>query len=87
MEFNLPACGELYAELGERCLSKRSAEAFIQAAADLAGKLGVPENLRGYSLKREHFDFIIRNCRSASMKSNPREMTDCDVEELLEKLC
>ena len=87
MEFNLPACRELYAELAQRCLGKHSAEAFIQAASELAEKVGVPENLRGYSFKREHFDFIIKNCRSASMKNNPREMTDRDVEELLEKLC
>lgn len=86
MEFNLPACGELYADLAERCLLKRSAETFIRTASELAEKLGVPENLRDYSFRREHFEFIVKNCRSASMKSNPREMTDRDAEELLEKL-
>ena len=44
------------------------------------------ETFREYGLKEEHFPFIIKNCRSASMKSNPREMSDEQVLELLKKL-
>ena len=58
----------------------------IEKIAELRKKLNIPENFSSFGLKPEHFDFIIRNCRSGSMKSNPREMTDDDVKHLLEKM-
>jgi alcohol dehydrogenase class IV len=49
-------------------------------------KLGVPADFKQYHLERKHFDFIVSNCRSGSMKSNPREMSDGEVIQLLEKM-
>lgn len=86
MEFNMPVCDELYADLADRCFIGSDAKTFIRTAEELAEKLGVPKNLRSYHLQRTDFDFIIRNCRSASMKQNPREMSDADVAAILEKL-
>ncbi len=86
MRFNTEVCGDLYAELANRCSLGTGAEDFINAAEALAEKLGVPKNLRSYNLQRSDFDFIIKNCRSASMKQNPREMSDADVEKILEDL-
>ena len=34
----------------------------------------------------EDFDFIVQNCRSASMQLNPRPMSDGEVRTLLRKL-
>ena len=47
---------------------------------------GLPCNFREYSLKPEHYDFIIRNCRSGSMKCNPVELSDRDVAAILDEL-
>ena len=86
LEFNMQACADLYADLADRAFIGSDARSFIRAAGDLAEKLNVPENLRSFALHRSDFDFIIKNCRSASMKQNPREMTDRDVEQILEKM-
>ena len=86
LEFNMQACADLYADLADRTFIGSDARSFIRAAGDLAEKLNVPENLRSFALHRSDFDFIIKNCRSASMKQNPREMTDRDVEQILEKM-
>lgn len=86
MRFNAPVCGNLYGELAGACSMKPDAEAFLSAAETLLRKLGIEENLRAYRFGKEHFDFILRNCRSASMKQNPRPMADSDVAEILEQL-
>ena len=51
----------------------------------LAAALEIPENFKGH-LTREHFDFIVRNCRSGSMKCNPVQLSDAEIYELLERL-
>lgn len=85
-EFNIPVCGDRYAELADRAFLGTDAQAFLRTAEELARKLNVPDNLRAWDFRREHFEFIIRNCRSASMKQNPREMSDADVAAILEQL-
>lgn len=86
MEFNMQACADQYADLADRSFIGSDARTFVRMAGELAEKLNVPENLRSFALHRSDFDFIIKNCRSASMKQNPREMTDKDVEAILEKM-
>ena len=85
LRFNLPAVEAQMDELAALCGAKDAVD-FIEKIADLRQKLGVPENFSSFGLERKHFDFIIRNCRSGSMKSNPRDMSDQDVEQLLEKM-
>lgn len=46
-------------------------------------QIGFPEDLSPFGLKREHFPFLIKNCRSGSMKTNPRPMSDGQAETLL----
>lgn len=86
IEFNIPVCGTLYAELADRACLGTDAHSFLRTAEKLARKLNVPDNLRAWNFRRDHFEFIIRNCRSASMKQNPREMSDADVTAILEGL-
>lgn len=85
-EFNLPAAARDYAAIAEALGLAPGAESFAAAARELAHSLGVPATFSAYGLAPEHFPFIIKNCRSASMKSNPRAMSDLDVENLLKKL-
>jgi len=85
LKFN---CGTVREDLDElaSALGEKDACGLIDRIACLREKLGLPENFRKYGLKEKHFDFIIANCRSGSMKSNPRDMSDGEVAALLEKL-
>ncbi|MBO4302965.1 MAG: iron-containing alcohol dehydrogenase [Lentisphaeria bacterium] len=86
VKWNLPCCEEKYARMAEVCHFGNSAEAFLDGALHLAESVGVGRNFRSYGLRREHFPFIVKNCRSSSMKSNPRSMSDEEVALLLEGL-
>ncbi len=61
-------------------------EEFIVATQKLLSDLNVPEHFQAYGLHSNHFDFILKNCRSGSMKTNPRMMTDEDVISILKRL-
>lgn len=69
------------------CCGGVSADDFIAKVRDLRNRIGVPGDFKAAGLSEEHFPFIIKNCRSGSMKSNPREMSDSDVEAMLRGLC
>ena len=62
-----------------------TADRLISEIAQLAADMEIPLNFNGY-LKREDFPFIIKNCRSGSMKCNPVALADEDIEKLLESL-
>lgn len=60
-----------------------------QLLAELAGlraDLGLPPDFKEWGLGPQHYDFIIKNCRSGSMKTNPRDFSDAEVREILESL-
>ena len=61
-------------------------EEFIEAVADLRRKCALPENFKKWDLSSADFPFVVKNCRSGSMKSNPRDFSDEEVCSLLEKL-
>lgn len=82
---NLPACREKM-EVLAGMLVQDSAEAMIAAIEELRRAVGLPENFSRYGLKEEHFDFIVKNCRSGSMKSNPRDFSDDEVRMILKEL-
>ncbi len=63
-----------------------SSSAFVQAIAELADDLGIPQTFAEYGLAYEHFPFIVDNCRSNSMRGNPADMSDEQILQLLEKL-
>ena len=85
LRWNLPACPERFDELAG-ALDLPDAEALIAAVEQLRRELGLPENFRNYGDVTEHIAFIVRNCRSGSMKCNPRELSDDEVAALLEEL-
>ena len=88
-QFNMNACGRLYAELARAFLPKEphpDAALFIAAMRELCLGLGVPDNLRGSGLAEKHLPFIVANCRSNSMKNNPAPMSDEQAEALLRGL-
>ena len=86
VKWNLPCCEEKYAQMAQVCNFGKTGEDFLNGAVRLAESVGTARNFRAYGLERKHFPFIVKNCRSASMKSNPREMSDEEVISLLEGL-
>lgn len=83
LKWNMPEASEEYAELAAACGFSRDAGAFTDAVEALCVRLDIPRGFREYGLNQEHFPFIIKNCRSNSMKGNPRFMNNDDVGELL----
>lgn len=62
-----------------------TAERLIADIEKLASDLEIPKNFKGY-LTRKDFDFIVKNCRSGSMKCNPVQLSDDDIYKLLEAM-
>ena len=85
MEWNLPVAEDEFAVLGGMC-GVGDGAAFVSSVTQLCRRLQVPEGFGGFGLKKEHYDYIVANCRSGSMKANPRAMTDDDVRDLLARL-
>jgi len=85
LRWNQPLAEDRLHYLAHR-LGLRDAAALIDRVAHLGRKLQIPENFQAAGLRPEHFDFIVTNCRSGSMKCNPRPMSDDDVRNLLQRL-
>ncbi len=85
LRFNLPAAREPLDELAA-WLHLPDGSAFIEATQELCSQLGIPHSFAGDGLAATHADFIVRNCRSNSMLTNPREMSDHEVRQLLATL-
>ena len=85
LKWNFPvACKNM--ELLAKRLNCTSGTSLMDDIALLRRKCGLPENFKSWNLEREDFPFVVKNCRSGSMKSNPREFSDEEVCLLLEKL-
>lgn len=63
-----------------------TARCFVRTVEELCRNLDIPPDFRGLGLRREHIDHVVANCRSSSMASNPRHLSDSDVRRLLETL-
>ena len=86
VKWNLPLCEVQYGEIARKCGFGSSADDFLALCLDLCRKTGVKPGFHDYGLNESHFDFIVKNCRSASMKLNPRPMSDDDVLNMLKGL-
>lgn len=85
MEWNAPVCSELYQELAEAC-GFASQEEFIAKICELRKTMQVPGSFSELGLNETHFPFIVANCRSKSMRCNPRKMSDEEVVVFLKAL-
>jgi alcohol dehydrogenase class IV len=85
LRLNLPACtGELGALANG--LGLGGAEAFVEAIGSLCTALGVPASFAAYRLAEADHGAIVANCRSGSMKANPRHLADSELSDLLRRL-
>lgn len=85
LKWNLPVSGEKMEQLALR-LNFSSPENMISEIVTFRRQCGLPEHFRKWGLNQTDFPFVVKNCRSGSMKSNPRDFTDKEVCSLLEKL-
>ena len=85
LKWNLPACRERFVELA-RGLDFAAPEELIDRVIGLRRELGLPDAFRAFGDVAAHMDFILKNCRSGSMKCNPRELSDAEAAALLETL-
>ena len=86
VEWNLPLCSAMYGQMAVVCGFGNTADDFLRGCVELCRNLGIRGDFSEYGLNESHFDFIVKNCRSASMKLNPRPMSDDDVKNLLKGL-
>jgi len=86
VQWNLPLCEKQYGEIARRCGFGSTAEDFLNVCLSLCKKTGVKAGFRDFGLNESHFEFIVKNCRSASMKLNPRPMSDDEVRNMLKGL-
>ena len=82
MKFNEEAAKEKYHHLAHFI----GAHNFRKELEKLYLKLNIPKDFSEFGLQKEHFPFIVENCRSNSMNGNPVMMSDDDVLNLLEQL-
>lgn len=85
LRWNLAAARDALAETARR-LGFGSPERFIAAVEQLRGFCALPGDFRSFGLTAADIPFIVAHCRSGSMKSNPRDLTDEDVTQILEEL-
>lgn len=85
LQLNLSACE---ADLDELALAvhAENAERLVSTIADLCHDLGVPESFAPYRLAAADHATIVANCRSGSMKANPRQLPDDELFGLLRRL-
>ena len=82
---NSAADPELFTALAQEC-GYSSAEALFTEISVLQKKFDIPQNFKKYGLTPADYDFIVKNCRSGSMKCNRKFYSDDDVRELLGEL-
>ncbi|MDD5597409.1 MAG: iron-containing alcohol dehydrogenase [Victivallaceae bacterium] len=82
---NQDYCSEALDELALNC-SCAGGEFFVEKIEKLCRDLNIPADFRKFGMEREIFPFVLKNCRSGSMRSNPRSFEDGEIIEILESL-
>lgn len=85
LEWNLALCQDSLEQLA-RNIGLTADTSILCQVKKLLQILQVPDKFADFGLTTKDFSYIIKNCRSGSMKANPRPMTDNEVDKLLRKL-
>jgi alcohol dehydrogenase class IV len=83
LKWNLSAAKEEIEEIASVVGEKSSAE-MIDSIRKMRTAVNLPAGIA--PLSTADIEFIIKNCRSGSMKSNPRDLSDGDVKDILEEI-
>jgi len=85
LRWNQEFCSEELNELALNC-NCLSGDDFIEKIENLCRELKIPDNFREFGISSDIFPFVLKNCRSGSMRSNPRHFEDSEILEILESL-
>ena len=85
LRWNQESCSEALNELAINC-GCADGNNFIEKIERLCKELNIPENFRDFGMSSDIFPFVLKNCRSGSMRSNPRHFEDHEIIEILESL-
>lgn len=61
-------------------------ERLIEEIEVLRSECQIPADFKPWGVRHEDIPFIVANCRSGSMKCNPRELSDAEVQQIMESL-
>lgn len=86
LKWNLEAAHDDLEDLALALTQDPDPANLIELITELRSWLELPADFKAYGLAPEHYDFIVRNSRSGSMKCNPRDLSDDDVRRILEEL-
>ena len=85
LKWNYPVCREELNDLA--CFAGLPcAEALIERTGELLEKFERKRNLSVYGLKADDFPWIVANSRSGSMRANPRDFSDEELNAILYEL-
>jgi 1,3-propanediol dehydrogenase len=85
LRLNHDFCSGALNELASYC-NCLDGDDFIDKIENLCKELNIPDNFREFGINRDIFPFVLKNCRSGSMRSNPRHFEDSEILEILESL-
>ncbi len=85
LRWNQDFCSEALDELALSC-GCAEGEYFIERIEKLCKDLDIPDNFREFGISSDIFPFVLKNCRSSSMRNNPRHFKDSEILEILESL-
>lgn len=85
IKFNSKVSSNDYNEILKFCGIDATYSLF-QIITNLCNDMNVPTNFIKLGLLKSHYPFIIKNCRSNSMNSNPRIMENSDIIKILDSL-
>ena len=63
-----------------------AADCFIERIEQLCATVGIPTRLRDIGVQREQLDLLVPGSRGNSMSGNPRDVSDNELREILERL-
>lgn len=92
LRFNAPARPAEILRLAEVVTGRHwsqasdAADALIAGMEELCGTLGIPRRLRDLGVRREQLPELVRGSRGNSLSTNPRDITDEELKNLLEEM-
>lgn len=85
LDLNYDAIEKKLEQIALACGLGPSAKCFLTTLNDLFEKLQVP-NLKALGITVNDIDYIVANCRSNSMLTNPRELTEEQIKAFFQKI-
>jgi len=85
LQYNYPSRQQKFGEMAA-ALGLSSGEAVAPGVRGLLREIGLSDSLRQFGITESDFPEILAQCRSGSMRSNPRPASDDDLVEILRKV-